>query len=125
LPVIGEVFPAGHPSPEELHDQVRRGCRIAAELGCDAIKTFYTSSFADVVAGCPIPILALGAEKLPTQLDALGLARREIDGGARGVVFGRNAIQVPNPELFQQALCSVVKEGFAPGKAAELFDIRD
>ena len=29
----------------------------------------------------------------------------------RGVVFGRNAIQVPDPMAFQAALCEVVKRG--------------
>ena len=65
IPVVGEYFPArpDRLSPEELHDQVYRGCRIVAELGADLIKTFYTRSFAEVTAACPIPILGLGAEK--------------------------------------------------------------
>ena len=120
LPVIGEYFPSAFQqlSPEELHEQVRVGCRILAELGADCIKTFHTIKFPDVVKGCPIPIFGLGAEKLPTQLDALKLARREIAEGARGVVFGRNAIQVPDPRAFQRALCDVVKRGARPEKAA-------
>jgi DhnA family fructose-bisphosphate aldolase class Ia len=120
LPVIGEYFPpdADNLSADELHDQVRIGCRILAELGADCIKTFHTNRFPDVVAGCPIPIFGLGASKLPTQLDALKLARREIDEGARGVVFGRNAIQVPDPPAFQRALCDVVKRGASAEDAA-------
>ena len=120
LPVIGEYFPpdVGALSATELHDQIRNGCRILAELGADCIKTFYTEDFTDVVEGCPIPIFGLGAEKLPTQLDALRLAGREIADGARGVVFGRNAIQVPDPPAFQRALLKVVKAGMSPGAAA-------
>ena len=127
LPVIGEYFPPGDEdlSPDELHEQVLIGCRIIAELGADCIKTFHTNKFEDVVAGCPIPIFGLGASKLPTQLDALKLARREIDEGARGVVFGRNAIQVPDPGAFQRALCDVVKRGLAPDAAAEAHALRD
>jgi DhnA family fructose-bisphosphate aldolase class Ia len=120
LPVIGEYFPPGDESlsPDELHEQVLIGCRILAELGADCIKTFHTHKFPEVVAGCPLPIFGLGASKLPTQLDALKLARREIDEGARGVVFGRNAIQVANPPAFQRALCDVVKRGAQPAAAA-------
>jgi DhnA family fructose-bisphosphate aldolase class Ia len=127
LPVIGEYFPrnAGELSADELHDQIRIGCRVLAELGADCIKTFHTKSFPEVVAGCPIPILGLGAEKTPTQLEALKLARREIDDGARGVVFGRNALQVTDPPAFQQALCEVVKRGADPAAAAGRFGLED
>ena len=127
LPVIGEYFPPAHQelSGEELHEQVRDCCRILAELGADCIKTFYTCRFPEVVEGCPIPIFGLGAEKTPTQLEALRLARREIDDGARGVVFGRNAIQVPDPPAFQRALLDVVKRGMKPEEAASKHSLQD
>jgi len=113
IPVIGEYFPSGHldMSPEELHENVLIGCRIISELGADAIKTFYTKDFAEVTRTCPVPVLGLGAEKLPKPADALHLAAAEVRAGARGVVFGRNAIQVPDPHAFQAALCDVVKRG--------------
>jgi DhnA family fructose-bisphosphate aldolase class Ia len=120
IPVIGEFFPARSESlmPEELQEQVLTGSRILAELGADLIKTFYTKDFAHTTESCPIPILGLGAEKKPTQLEALRLARDEIAAGARGVVFGRNAIQVADPPAFQAALCDVVKRGVLPEEAA-------
>lgn len=119
MPVIGEYFPPYSDTlpPEEMHTQVKIGCRILAELGADLIKTFYTKDFCEVVAGCPVPILALGAAKLPTPLDALRLAHQEIRDGARGVVFGRNALQVEDPPRFQQALMDVVKHGVSPEEA--------
>lgn len=113
IPVVGEYFPTNHSnlSPEQLHEDVLLGSRVVAELGADAIKTFHTCDFRAVTATCPVPVFGLGAEKLPTQTAALSLARREVDEGAGGVVFGRNAIQVPNPSAFQAALCDVVKRG--------------
>jgi 3-hydroxy-5-phosphonooxypentane-2,4-dione thiolase len=116
IPVIGEYFPAGHVQlgPERLHRNVLTGARIVAELGADAIKTFHTCAFREVTSACPVPVFGLGAEKLPTQLDALRLAQREAADGAGGVVFGRNAIQVPDPFAFQAALCDVVKHGRSP-----------
>lgn len=113
IPAIGEYFPTGHLglTPEELHENVLTGSRIIAELGADAIKTFNTHDFRAVTSACPVPVFGLGAEKLPTQLDALRLAQREVEAGAGGVVFGRNAIQVPDPRQFQAALCDVVKHG--------------
>jgi DhnA family fructose-bisphosphate aldolase class Ia len=113
IPVIGEYFPTGHMAmtPEQLHESVRAGSRIVAELGADAIKTFCTHKFQEVTRTCPVPVFGLGAEKLPTQREALELAAREVAAGAAGVVFGRNAIQVPDPGAFQAALCEVVKKG--------------
>jgi len=113
IPVIGEYFPTdvAAMSPRQLHANVLLGSRIVAELGADAIKTFYTCEFPAVVEACPVPVFGLGAERLPTQRQALELAAREVADGAGGVVFGRNAIQVSNPALFQAALCEVVKRG--------------
>jgi len=123
LPVIGEYFPAGgaEMAPEELHENVYRGARIAAELGADAVKTFYTHEFRAVTESCPVPVLGLGAEKLPTQADALRLAAAEVGAGAGGVVFGRNAVQVPDPRAFQAALCAVVREGAKPDDVVERY----
>lgn len=120
LPVIGEYFPAEPETldPRRLHDEIRVGCRILAELGADMIKTFHTRDFPAVVAGCPVPIFALGAARLPTARAALALAEKAIADGARGVVFGRNALQVPDPAAFQAALCAVVREGLTAAAAA-------
>ena len=113
IPVIGEYFPTNSSAltPQQMHEDVLLGSRIVAELGADVIKTFYTHDFMAVTNSCPVPVLGLGAEKLPTQRDALTLAAREVADGAGGVVFGRNAIQVPDPARFQAALCDVVKLG--------------
>ena len=113
IPVIGEYFPTecDKLTPEQMHAKVLLGSRIVAELGADAIKTFYTHDFSAVTGSCPVPVFGLGAEKLPTQREALELAAREIADGAGGVVFGRNAIQVPSPYDFQAGLCDVVKRG--------------
>jgi DhnA family fructose-bisphosphate aldolase class Ia len=125
MPVIGEYFPvAGETlSPDQLHEKVFRGARIIAELGADLIKTFYTVDFRTVTEACPVPILGLGAAKLPTQLEALQLAAAEVAAGAGGVVFGRNATQVPNPVAFQQALCDVVKRGLTPEEAVHKYQL--
>ena len=127
LPVIGEYFPTGHGTmePEELHEDVREGCRIIAELGADAVKTFYTCHFEEVTGSCPVPILGLGAEKLPTQAEALDLAAAEVRHGAGGVVFGRNAIQQENPAAFQAALCEVVREEADVRSVVDKYELHD
>jgi len=120
VPLIGEFYPVAPEklSPEALHQQVYYACRILCELGADAIKTFYTGErFGDVTASVPVPILALGAEKTPEEIDALRLAHEAVTRGARGVVFGRNVIQAADPAKFLEALKRVVKEGLPPEQA--------
>lgn len=121
VPIIGEVYPAGHEdiAPEERHEQISIGCRIAAELGADLVKTFHTGTrFAEIVQSTPVPILALGARKTPREIDALELAAQAVRDGARGVVFGRNVIGAKSPERFLEALQEVVKLGVEPASAA-------
>lgn len=127
LPVIGEYYPAEPDtlSPQQMHERVLTCTRILAELGADAIKTFYTHDFKKVTAACPAPVLGLGAEKCATQLDALQLAAAQIEDGAGGVVFGRNAVQVPDPAAFQRALYDVVKRGTPPQEAAKKHNLED
>jgi DhnA family fructose-bisphosphate aldolase class Ia len=108
-------------TPEELHKDVWAGSRIVAELGADLIKTFNTIKFDEVTGSCPVPVLGLGAEKLPRQIDALRLAAEDIAAGAGGVVFGRNAIQVDDPHRFQAALNDVVKTGISPEDAVKKY----
>jgi putative autoinducer-2 (AI-2) aldolase len=127
MPVVGEYFPVAGESlpPEQLQEKVFRGARIIAELGADLIKTFHTIDFRAVTEACPVPVLGLGAAKLPTQRAALQLAADQVASGAGGVVFGRNAIQVPNPTAFQQALCAVVKHGLAPDQAVREYQLEE
>jgi len=127
IPVIGEYFPAnsGTISREQMHEQVYSCCRILSELGCDMIKTFNTYDFRKVTESCPVPVFGLGSEKTPLQIQALQLAADEIRDGARGVVFGRNAIQVNNPFSFQAALCDVVKKGMTPDEAISKYNLTD
>lgn len=126
IPLIGEFYPAGAEdlAPEQLQEQVAVGCRIAAELGSDMIKTFYTGKdFDKIVAATPVPIFGLGARKTPREIDALSLAAGEIRSGARGVVFGRNVVQARDPKRFLDALKEVVKAGKDPEQTAKKFGI--
>jgi DhnA family fructose-bisphosphate aldolase class Ia len=110
IPLIGELFPvdAEKMPIEELHTRILRGVRILAELGADAVKTFYTGErFHEVCEGASVPVLALGASKCPEE-EALAKARTAIRAGARGVVFGRNVFQADDPEAFLKNLAEAV-----------------
>lgn len=126
IPLVGEFYPADSEDqpPEALFDLISIGCRVAAEMGVDLIKTFYTGpEFEKIVAATPVPILGLGAKKTRRESDALRLAANEIRGGARGVVFGRNVVQAREPKRFLGALQEVVKAGRDPEEVARQFGI--
>ena len=126
IPLIGEVFPIGglRAKSDEFHDYIKKTCRIVCELGADAIKTFYTGErFAEVTAGVPIPVFALGAEKLEYERDALELAYKAVNAGARGVVFGRNVVQARDPSQFLCGLKDVIKGRATPDQAAATYDL--
>jgi len=106
-----------------LHENILTGSRIIAELGADAIKTFNTCRFNEVTSSCPVPVFGLGAEKTPTQKEALELAALEMQAGAQGVVFGRNALQVPKPQVFQAALCDIVKNSVEVDHAIDKYNL--
>jgi DhnA family fructose-bisphosphate aldolase class Ia len=126
LPIIGEVFPVGglREKPDEFHDYIKKMCRIICELGADAIKTFYTGErFSEVTEAVPIPVFALGAEKMSREVQALELAEKASRAGARGVVFGRNVFQAKSPSQFLRALKEVVQEGASPQATAEKYKL--
>jgi DhnA family fructose-bisphosphate aldolase class Ia len=121
VPLMCEVYPIGgdYAPPEELQEQISLGCRMAAELGADLVKTFYTGEdFEKIASATPIPILALGSVKKPSERDVVSMAAEAIARGAKGVVFGRNVVQARHPERFLDALKEVVKSGIAPDKVA-------
>jgi DhnA family fructose-bisphosphate aldolase class Ia len=126
IPLIGEVYPTGGDDfkPEDLQDEIFIGCRIISELGADLVKTFYTGKrFSEIIAATPVPVLALGAKKLPKESDALRLAADSIEAGARGIVYGRNVIQSKDPERLLDALKEVVKDFQAPDKVAAKYKL--
>ena len=94
--------------------------RILAELGASVIKTYYCEDFEKVVAACPVPIVIAGGKKLP-EADALTMAYKAIQSGARGVDMGRNIFQSTDPIAMCQAVGKVVHENFTDKEAYEFF----
>ena len=95
--------------------------RIIAELGAQLVKTYFCDEgFERVTAGCPVPIIMAGGQKLP-ELEALTMARRAIDAGAAGVDMGRNIFQSDVPWAMIQAVRAVVHDGTSPAEAFDAF----
>lgn len=126
IPIVGEYYPAQAETMalKDLHDEIRIGARVCAELGADVIKTFYTGErFADIAESVPIPIFVLGAEKTPTEEAALKLAATAARSGARGIVFGRNIVQSRAPDRFIQAVRAVMNSKLSSAKAVRQFKL--
>ncbi|NLB90603.1 MAG: 3-hydroxy-5-phosphonooxypentane-2,4-dione thiolase [Clostridiales bacterium] len=95
--------------------------RVVAELGAHIIKTYYCDNFEEIVAACPVPIVVAGGKKLPEK-DALTLAYRSMQGGARGLDMGRNIFQSVNAVEMAQCIGKIVHEGFTDKEAYELYE---
>lgn len=94
--------------------------RILAEHGASIVKTYFCDNFEQVVAACPVPIVIAGGKKLPED-EALTMAYRAIQAGAKGVDMGRNIFQSAHPVAMCQAVAKVVHEGFTDTEAFEFY----
>jgi putative autoinducer-2 (AI-2) aldolase len=96
-------------------------CRIAAELGARAVKTYYCDDFEKVVEGCPVPLVVAGGPKLAAERDVFRLAHEAVRKGAVGVDMGRNIWQHDAPVAMIKAIRQIVHHGASPDDALALF----
>jgi fructose-bisphosphate aldolase, class I len=112
LPLIVEVVAWGSEAPDRRDPKLLQfGCRIAAELGADLIKTEYTGSpesMRTVIEGCPAPVMVLGGAKLDSPEALYDMTRDALSAGAVGVVYGRNIWQADDPAKVGAAGRSIV-----------------
>lgn len=122
MPLLAIVYPNGFENDFDVK-YVKHAARIAAELGADLVKTYYTGSketFREVVEGCPIPVMLSGGEKTNDPKDFLGVLKNCIDAGAKGVAVGRNVWQSDDPAKMLRAVEHVVHDGMTPEEALAL-----
>ena len=107
-------------------DKIVTLVRQAKELGADLIKADPTDNVADyskviTVAG-NVPVLVRGGGRV----DDRTLLERTVavlDQGARGIVYGRNIIQHPNPAGITAALMAVLHRGASVDHALAMVDM--
>lgn len=122
VPLIG-VMGLGKINEEQKKDPkfMALGARVGAEHGADIIKTYYTETdFDKVVAGCPVPVMIAGGPKCDTDLDTLKMIHGALQGGAKGIVMGRNVWQSPHPVALLTAVYGLIHETLSVKEAAEL-----
>jgi class I fructose-bisphosphate aldolase len=91
-------------------DRVVTLARQAAELGADVIKADPTDDLAAyhrVITAARVPVLVRGGGRVSDE-EILERTRTVLDQGARGIVYGRNVIQHPDPAGMVAKLRAVV-----------------
>ena len=119
IPVLGVTAVGKEMARNEKYFML--ATRMLAELGATFVKTYYVDEgFENVVAACPVPIVIAGGKKLPEN-EALEMAYKAIQAGARGVDMGRNVFQSEHSVEMIQAIRKVVHEGFTGKEAFEFY----
>lgn len=115
LPVMVEALPCPAeriPDPNDA-GAMASAARVAFDLGADIVKTYYTGdpeSFRKVSETCAVPVLIAGGARMDTTEAALEVVHGAIAGGARGVVFGRNIWQDPDPTAIVTAMRAIIHD---------------
>ena len=118
IPTLGVI--AVGKNMERTAQYFKLATRIVAELGAHIIKTYYCDNFEEVVAACPVPIVVAGGKKL-IEKDALTMAYRSMQGGARGLDMGRNIFQSHYPVVMADAIGKIVHNKFTDAEAWEFY----
>ena len=105
------------PSDPEV---VKHSARVAAELGADIVKGYYTGdkdTFREVIEYCPVPYVVLSGPASGDPKLLLRLVRDAIDCGAAGVSMGRNVWTYKDPAAITRAICQIVHKDTSVEKA--------
>lgn len=103
IPVIAEIL-CDDFNQTTTYDIQANGARVAAELGADVVKAFYTEDFDKVIEYCPVPVILAGG---PKGSDIADIAKEALNYGAKGLAFGRNIFQSSDPEKTIEELNNV------------------
>ncbi|MCX6031219.1 MAG: aldolase [Chloroflexi bacterium] len=125
MPVICHIYPRrfdGEPSVSFEPADVAWAVRCAIEVGPDVIKAPYcgdVQAYAEIVADCPVPLVAAGGPKTDTLAAALAMMAEVIQGGGRGATIGRNIWGFDQITAAVHAFKAVIHEGLAPAEALQ------
>lgn len=120
IPVMGVVAVGKNMVRDATY--FRLATRIAAELGAQVVKCYYTEAeFSTITASCPVPIVVAGGKKVQEK-QALEMTYRCMNEGALGVDMGRNIFQSDSPVGMIRAVSGIVHGGLAASEAYEVYE---
>jgi len=122
LVYVPEIMPGGGRSGPEWRtpEKIAGGARVGAEVGGDFVKTFYTGSpetFKIVTDNCPVPVVILGGPQMESEEDLLNTVKGSVEGGGKGIAFGRNIWMHAHPEKLVAAIAAVLHDGATVAQA--------
>ncbi len=124
IPLVAMMYTRGSKIKNEYDVvNVKHAARVGAELGADIVKVVYTGSvdsFAQVVQGCPVPVVIAGGAKMDSDEDIFKMVEGALKAGAAGLSIGRNAFQHKNPTKMVSALSCMVHDGVSVKEALKM-----
>ncbi len=125
LVVMVEALPCPVPSiPDPMAPgAMADAARLAFEHGADVVKSYYTGepeAFRQVTGASPAPVLIAGGPRADSEQAVVSMVADAVGAGAKGVVFGRNIWQSPDPAAMVRALRAVIHEGADAEQAARV-----
>ncbi|MHC4123942.1 MAG: 2-amino-3,7-dideoxy-D-threo-hept-6-ulosonate synthase [Planctomycetota bacterium] len=124
MPLVAMMYTRG-PKIKDEYDisNVKHAARVGAELGADIVKVVYTGSaesFAEVVEGCPVPVVIAGGARMDSDEDIFKMVEGALKANAAGLSIGRNAFQHENPTKMVKALSMMVHKAVGVKEAVEI-----
>ena len=124
MPLLAMMYTRGEKiqNPFDVR-YVKHAARVGAELGADVVKVVYTgsaASFAEVVQGCPVPVVIAGGEKMESDEEIFRMVAGALEAGCAGVSIGRNIFQHKNPVRMIEAISVIVHQGKGVGAALKV-----
>ena len=123
FPIVAHIYPrdfSGQPTMVHDPENIAWAVRCGIECGADVIKVPYTgdpASYGQIVAGCPVPVVAAGGPRAEALEDALKLMTGVVASGARGATIGRNIWGSPKVTAAVKAFRAVIHDGASPRSA--------
>ena len=118
LPVMCHIYPrdlSGEiPRVSFAPEDVAWAVRCAFEMGVDVVKAPYCGdrkAHAQIVAQCPVPLVAAGGPRAETLEAALSMIADVVRSGARGATIGRNIWGFDRIGAAVAAFKAVIHEG--------------
>ncbi len=114
MPLVAMRYTRGAKIEDEYDvNNVKLAARVGAELGADIVKVVYTGdpeTFAEVVQGCPVPVVIAGGAKMGSDEEIFKMVQGALEAGAAGLSIGRNAFQHKDPTKMIEALSKMVHD---------------
>jgi len=117
LPVIVHIYPRRFGAEVSISyepEDIAWAVRCAVECGPDVVKVPYcndVAAYRQIVAECPVPVVAAGGPKTGTLSEALGMLADVVRSGARGATVGRNIWGFEKVTAAVRALRAVLHDG--------------